>query len=131
MPYWNSNRANTITRRRLTRVVTRRGVFGRSAVFRRFFLRMDDANTTQSSSTASTKRKGKQCAAFGCSNAFYGSDGSQTFSFLPLQNEVDKPTQLLQFVAFVHLPFSFRSVDLFVASLLFMKGTLFCLIRKK
>ena len=91
-------------------------------MFRRFFLRMDDANTTQSSSTASTKRKGKQCAAFGCSNAFYGSDGSQTFSFLPLQNEVDKPTQLLQFVAFVHLPFSFRSVDLFCSFTLVYEG---------
>ena len=30
-----------------------------------------------------------------------------------VQNEVDKPTRLLQFVAFVHLPFSFRSLDLF------------------
>ena len=39
---------------------------------------MDGANSTQSSSAASTKRKGKQCAAFGCSNAFYGADGSQT-----------------------------------------------------
>ena len=33
----------------------------------------------------------------------------------------DRPTRLLQFVAFVHLPFSFRSLDLFVASLLFRK----------
>jgi len=32
----------------------------------------------QSSSAASTKRKGKQCAAFGCSNAVYGADGSPT-----------------------------------------------------
>ena len=41
-----------------------------------------------------------------------------------MQNEVDKPTRLLRFVALVHLPrFSFRSLDLFVASLLFMKGT--------
>ena len=31
-------------------------------------------------------------------------------------------TRLLQFVAFVHLPFIFRSLNLFVASLLFMKG---------
>ena len=30
-----------------------------------------------------------------------------------VQKEVDRP----QFVAFVHLPFSFRSLDLFVASL--------------
>ena len=47
------------------------------------------------------------------------------------QKEVDKPTRLLQFVAFVHLPFSFRSLDLFVASLLFRKGTSFCVIRRK
>ena len=33
-----------------------------------------------------------------------------------MQNEVDKPTRLLRFVALVHLPFSFRSFDLFVAS---------------
>ena len=45
--------------------------------------------------------------------------------------EVDRPTRLLQFVAFVHLPFSFRSLDLFVASLLFGKGTSFCVIRRK
>ena len=30
-----------------------------------------------------------------------------------VQKEVDRPTRLLQFVAFVHLPFSFRSLDLF------------------
>ena len=43
---------------------------------------MDGANDTQSSSAASTKRKGKQCAAFGCSNAAYGADGSPThFSY--------------------------------------------------
>jgi len=39
---------------------------------------MDGTNSTQSSSAASTKRKGKQCAAFGCLNAFYGADGSPT-----------------------------------------------------
>jgi len=39
---------------------------------------MDGANSTQSSSAASTKRKGKQCAAFRCSNAVYGADGSPT-----------------------------------------------------
>ena len=39
---------------------------------------MDGANSTQSSSAASTKRKGKQCAAFGCSNAVYGADDSPT-----------------------------------------------------
>ena len=35
------------------------------------------------------------------------------------------------FVAFVHLPFSLRSLDLFVASLLFMKGASYCVVRRK
>ena len=39
-----------------------------------------------------------------------------------------QPTQLLRFVTFVHLLFSFRSLNLFVASLLFMKCTSFCVI---
>ena len=56
---------------------------------------------------------------------------SMSLSDFPLQKEVDKPTRLLQFVAFEHLPFSFRSLDLFVASLLFMKGTSFCVIKRK
>ena len=57
--------------------------------------------------------------------------------FLKMQMEVDKPTRLLQFVAFVHLPFSFRfylsfsfRFYLFVASLLFRKGTSFCVIEE-
>ena len=33
------------------------------------------------------------------------------------------------FVTFVHLPFSVRSFDLFVASLVFMKGTSCCVIK--
>ena len=33
-----------------------------------------------------------------------------------LQREVDRPTRLLQFVAFVHSPFCFRSLDLFQCS---------------
>ena len=37
----------------------------------------------------------------------------------------------LQFLAFVHLPFSFRSLDLLVASLLFRKDTSCCVIRRK
>ena len=45
-----------------------------------------------------------------------------------MQNEVDKPTRLLRFVALVHLPFSFRSLDLFVASHLFMTGTSYCVV---
>ena len=53
-------------------------------------------------------------------------------SYAPVQKEVDRPTRLLQFVAFVHLPFSFRSLDLFVASLLFRQGTsFFFVIRRK
>ena len=53
-----------------------------------------------------------------------------TFS-TSMQKEVDRPTRLLQFVTFVDLPFSFRSLDLFVASLLFRQGTSFCVIRRK
>ena len=37
----------------------------------------------------------------------------------------------MQFVPFVHLLFVFRSFDLFVASLLFMKGISYCVIRRK
>ena len=48
-----------------------------------------------------------------------------------VQKEVDRPTRLLQFLAFVHLPFSFRSLDLLVASLLFRKDTWCCVIRRK
>ena len=39
-------------------------------------------------------------------------------------------TRLLRFVTFVHLPFSFRSLDLLVASLLFMKGASSCVKKK-
>ena len=45
--------------------------------------------------------------------------------------EVDFPTRLRRFVTFVHLLFSVRSLDLFVASLVFMKGTSSCVIRRK
>ena len=48
-----------------------------------------------------------------------------------VQNEVDKPTRLLLFVALVHLLFSLRSLDLFVALLLFMKGTSYCVVTRK
>ena len=41
-----------------------------------------------------------------------------------------QPTRLLRFVTFVHLPFSFRSLDLLVASLLFMKGASSCVIKR-
>ena len=37
----------------------------------------------------------------------------------------------LRFVAFVHLPLSFRSLDLYLASLLFMKSTSYYVIRRK
>ena len=42
-------------------------------------------------------------------------------------NKKDRPTVR----AIVHLPFVFRSFDLFVASLLFMKGISYCVIREK
>ena len=48
-----------------------------------------------------------------------------------MANKIDGQTRLLRFVALVHLPFSFRSFDLFVASLLFMKGISYCVIRRK
>ena len=50
----------------------------------------------------------------------------QKATMIHCKKEVDRPTRLLQFVAFVHLPLSFRSLDLFVASLLFRKGTSLC-----
>ena len=37
----------------------------------------------------------------------------------------------MQLVPFVHLPFDFRSFDLLVGSLLFMKGISYCVIRRK
>ena len=39
------------------------------------------------------------------------------------------PTRLLRFVTFVHLPFFVRSLYLFVALLVFMKGTSCCVIK--
>ena len=54
---------------------------------------MDGANSTQSSSAASTKRKGKQCAAFGCSNAVYGAD---SFSFLSYSEERQTKESMVQ-----------------------------------
>ena len=43
-------------------------------------------------------------------------------------SEVDYHTRLLRFVTFVHMPFSVRSFDIFVASLVLMKGTSCCVI---
>ena len=43
---------------------------------------------------------------------------------------VDGPARLLQFVTFVHLPFLFGLSTLFVASLVFMKGTSCCVIKR-
>ena len=40
----------------------------------------------------------------------------------------DFEIEILQFVTFVHLTFSVGSLDLFVASLVFMKGTSCCVI---
>ena len=39
---------------------------------------MDDPNTSQSSSSAASSSKGKECAAFGCSNTFNGPDVLRT-----------------------------------------------------
>ena len=39
---------------------------------------MDDPNSCQDSPSASSSRKGKECAAFECSNTFSGSDGLRT-----------------------------------------------------
>ena len=41
---------------------------------------------------------------------------------ITVQKEVDKPTRLLHFVAFVHLQFSFRSLDLFCSLTLVYEG---------
>ena len=38
--------------------------------------------------------------------------------------------EILRFVTYVHLPFSVGSLDFFVASLVFMKGTSSCVIRR-
>jgi len=55
---------------------------------------MDGANSTQSSSAASTKRKGKQCAAFGCLNAVYAADGSPThFHFFHIPRDAKQRSQ--------------------------------------
>ena len=45
----------------------------------------ESGKDTQPLSSASTKktRRGKECAAFGCSNTFYDSEGSFSFSHCP------------------------------------------------
>ena len=48
-----------------------------------------------------------------------------------MQNGIDQATRLLQFLTFVHLPFSVGSLDLYVASLVFMKGTSCCVTYKE
>ena len=48
---------------------------------------------------------------------------SQLLQIITVQNGIDYPTRLLRFVIFVHLPFSVGSLDLYYASLVFMKGT--------
>ena len=48
-----------------------------------------------------------------------------------VHNEVDKPTRLLQLVAFVHLPFSFRSLDLFCSFTLVYEGHLVLCYKEK
>ena len=47
------------------------------------------------------------------------------------ENGVDKPSRLRRFVPFVHLPFSVQLLDLFVASLVFVKGTSCCVTRSR
>ena len=42
----------------------------------------------------------------------------------------DFDIEILRFVTFVHLPFSVGSLDLFVTSLVLMKGTSCCVIRR-
>ena len=39
---------------------------------------MDDPNTGQNNPSASSSSKGKECAALGCSNTFYGPDNLPT-----------------------------------------------------
>ena len=48
-------------------------------------------------------------------------------------NKIDRPntTPTVRVICTLDLPFIFRSFDLFVASLLFMKGISYCLIRRK
>ena len=83
------------------------------------FLLVEDKNTVPQSVTAIP-------VGLGISEIVLNLNLSPTW-----QKEVDRPTRLLQFVASVHLPFSFRSLDLLVASLLFRKGTSFCVTRGK
>ena len=49
-------------------------------------------------------------------------------SLIYQENGADRHTRLLRFVAFVHLPFSFRSLDLF--GFVFLKGTSCCVVRR-
>ena len=68
-------------------------------------------------------------------------DGKDVLAVLPtgygksliyqMQNEVDKPTRLLRFVAFVQLPFSFRSFDLFCRFTLVYEGHLVLCCKEK
>ena len=68
-----------------------------------------------------------------CSSSARGRwwEGGWLVNFVVMVNKIDGQTRLLRFVPFVHLPFIFRSFDLFVASLLLMKGISYCLIRRK
>ena len=68
-------------------------------------------------------------------------DGKDVLAVLPtgygksliyqMQNEVDKPIRLLRFVAFVQLPFSFRSFDLFCRFTLVYQGHLVLCCKEK
>ena len=54
-----------------------------SGYCRQIFSQIDGANSTPNSSVASSKRKRKQCAVFGCSIKFYGTDGSRRQHHFP------------------------------------------------
>ena len=57
--------------------------------------------------------------------------GGGLVNFVVMVNKIDGQTRLLRFVPFVHLPFIFRSFDLLVASLLFIAGISYCVIRRE
>ena len=55
----------------------------------------------------------------------------QVHTKISMQNGVDKPKRLLQFVAFVHLPFSFMSLDLLCSFTLVYEGHFVLCLRQQ
>ena len=54
-------------------------------------MEMDDPNTNQNSPSASSSSKGKECAAFGCSNTFYGPNRWRTrYHFFKFPKEISR-----------------------------------------